>query len=144
MAGNGISTVMMKGIFEDLAEGHQLPKKLGQELLLSMVERVTQHLRQGDRIRIGGLGTLEVRKREARTGRNPVKPWIPGPGVAQARNPAGSSRLASASGTARNACRYPAYFRSGQLRTQGKVASRPVCASTVQLAETRCAGRRVL
>jgi DNA-binding protein HU-beta len=62
MAGNGISTVMMKGIFEDLAEA----------LLLSMVERVTQHLRQGDRIRIGGLGTLEVRKREARTGRNPA------------------------------------------------------------------------
>ena len=54
----------------DLAEGHQLPKRLGQEMLSSMVERVTQHLRQGDRIRIGGLGTLEVRKREARTGRN--------------------------------------------------------------------------
>ena len=37
-----------------------------------MIERVTQHLRQGDEIRIGGLGTLEVRKREARTGRNPA------------------------------------------------------------------------
>ena len=72
MAGNGISTVTMKGIFEDLAEGHQLPKRLGQEMLSSMVERVTQHLRRGDRIRIGGLGTLEVRKREARTGRNPA------------------------------------------------------------------------
>ena len=51
---------------------HQLPKRLAQELLSSMVERVTLHLRQGDRIRIGGLGTLEVRKREARTGRNPA------------------------------------------------------------------------
>ena len=37
-----------------------------------MVEKVTQHLRHGDRIRIAGLGTLEVRKREARTGRNPT------------------------------------------------------------------------
>jgi DNA-binding protein HU-beta len=37
-----------------------------------MVAKVTLHLRQGDRIRIGGLGTLEVRKREARTGRNPA------------------------------------------------------------------------
>ena len=72
MAENGISTVMMKGIFEELAEGNQLPKRLGQELLSSMVEKVTQHLRKGDRIRIGGLGTLEVRKREARTGRNPA------------------------------------------------------------------------
>ena len=63
---------MMKGIFEDLAEGHQFPKRLGQELLSSMVERVTLHLRQEVLIRIGGLGTLEVRKREARTGRNPA------------------------------------------------------------------------
>jgi DNA-binding protein HU-beta len=30
------------------------------------------HLKRGDRIRINGLGTLEVRKREARTGRNPA------------------------------------------------------------------------
>jgi DNA-binding protein HU-beta len=37
-----------------------------------MVESVTMHLKQGNRIRIGGLGTLEVRKREARTGRNPA------------------------------------------------------------------------
>ena len=33
---------------------------------------VTKHLQQGDRIRINGLGTLEVRRREARTGRNPA------------------------------------------------------------------------
>ena len=83
MAGNGISTVMMKGIFEDLAEGHQLPKRLGQEMLSSMVERVTQHLRQGDRIRIGGLGTLEVRKREARTIRQPARPCRSAPGASK-------------------------------------------------------------
>ena len=70
MAENGTSTVMLKGIFEQLAEGHELPKKLAQDLLAGMVESVTRHLKQGDRIRIGGLGTLEVRKREARTGRN--------------------------------------------------------------------------
>jgi DNA-binding protein HU-beta len=63
---------MMKSIFDELVEGHQLPKRVAQDLLSSMVERVTQHLRQGDRIRIAGLGTLEVRKREARTGRNPT------------------------------------------------------------------------
>jgi len=72
MAANGISTVMMKGIFDEMAEGHQLPKRVAQDLLSSMIEKVTQHLRQGDRIRIAGLGTLEVRKREARTGRNPT------------------------------------------------------------------------
>ena len=49
---------MLKGIFEQLAEGHQLPKKLAQDLLAGMVESVTSHLKQGDRIRIGGLGTV--------------------------------------------------------------------------------------
>jgi DNA-binding protein HU-beta len=72
MAENGTSTVMLKGIFEQLAEGHELPKKLAQDLLAGMIESVTRHLKQGDRIRIGGLGTLEVRKRDARTGRNPA------------------------------------------------------------------------
>jgi DNA-binding protein HU-beta len=72
MAESGASTVMLKGIFEQLVEGHQLPKKLAQDLLAGMVESVTRHLKQGDRIRIGGLGTLEVRQREARTGRNPA------------------------------------------------------------------------
>jgi DNA-binding protein HU-beta len=72
MSGNGTSTVMLKGIFEQLVEGHQLPKKLAQDLLSGLVDGVTHHLKQGDRIRISGLGTLEVRKREARTGRNPA------------------------------------------------------------------------
>jgi DNA-binding protein HU-beta len=72
MSENGASTVMLKGIFEQLAEGHQLPKKLAHDLLSGMVDSVTQHLKQGDRIRINGLGTLEVRKRVARTGRNPA------------------------------------------------------------------------
>jgi DNA-binding protein HU-beta len=72
MAESGASTVMLKGIFEQLVEGHQLPKKLAQDLLAGMVGSVTSHLKQGDRIRIGGLGTLEVRQREARTGRNPA------------------------------------------------------------------------
>jgi DNA-binding protein HU-beta len=72
MSGNGSSTVMLKGIFEQLAEGHQVPKKLAHDFLVGMVDSVTRHLKQGDRIRINGLGTLEVRKREARTGRNPA------------------------------------------------------------------------
>ena len=37
-----------------------------------MVEAVTTHLKNGDRIRINGLGILEVRNREARMGRNPA------------------------------------------------------------------------
>ena len=70
MAENGTSTVLLKGIFEQLADAHHLPKKVAHDLLTGMVDGVTRHLKQGDRIRMGGLGTLEVRRREARTGRN--------------------------------------------------------------------------
>ena len=70
--GASASTIMLKGIFEQLAEGHNVPKKLAHDLLAGIVETVTKHLQQGDRIRINGLGTLEVRRREARTGRNPA------------------------------------------------------------------------
>jgi DNA-binding protein HU-beta len=73
-AKNGASTptVMLKGIVEQVAEGQNVSKKQAQDLLAGMVETMTEHLKRGDRIRINGLGTLEVRQREARTGRNPA------------------------------------------------------------------------
>jgi DNA-binding protein HU-beta len=37
-----------------------------------MVTDITKHLKKGARIRIGGLGVLQVRKRAARMGRNPA------------------------------------------------------------------------
>ena len=37
-----------------------------------MVTRITKHLKKGERIRIVGLGILQVRKRAARMGRNPA------------------------------------------------------------------------
>jgi nucleoid DNA-binding protein len=41
---------MLKGIFEQLAEDQNVPRKQAQELT-GMVEKVTSHLKQGDRIR---------------------------------------------------------------------------------------------
>jgi hypothetical protein len=58
MAESGASTVMLKGIFEQLVEGASIAKKLAQDLLAGMVESVTRHLKQGDRIRIGALERL--------------------------------------------------------------------------------------
>ena len=37
-----------------------------------LVERITKHLKKGERIRMAGLGILQVRKRPARMGRNPA------------------------------------------------------------------------
>ena len=42
------------------------------EMLADFVTAVTAHLQSGSRIRMSGLGTLEVKKREARVGRNPA------------------------------------------------------------------------
>ena len=42
------------------------------ELLNGAIALIAKHLKKGDRIRIGGLGTFQVRSRPARMGRNPA------------------------------------------------------------------------
>jgi DNA-binding protein HU-beta len=51
---------------------HQLTKRAGEAILGDLVVSITKHLKKGDRIRIVGLGILQVRKRAARMGRNPA------------------------------------------------------------------------
>ena len=65
-------TVTLKHLAAQLAEDHQLSKKQSEAMLGDLVTAITKHLTQGDRIRIGGLGILQVRKRAARMGRNPA------------------------------------------------------------------------
>ena len=55
-----------------LAEEHQMTKKQGEAMLNDLVALITKHLKKGERIRIVGLGILQVRKRAARMGRNPA------------------------------------------------------------------------
>ena len=64
--------ITLRHIGNALAEAHEMPKKLAQEVLSNMVAMVTTHLKKGAKIRIGGLGVLQVRKRPARMGRNPA------------------------------------------------------------------------
>jgi DNA-binding protein HU-beta len=65
-------TVTLKGIFEQLAEGNELPKKVAHAMAAGLVEAVITHLKNGDRLRMSGLGILEVKDRPARMGRNPA------------------------------------------------------------------------
>jgi DNA-binding protein HU-beta len=65
-------TVTLKHLAANVAENHELSKKQSEAILGNMVELVVKHLKKGDRIRIGGLGILQVRKRAARMGRNPA------------------------------------------------------------------------
>jgi DNA-binding protein HU-beta len=65
-------TVTLKHLAANLAESHELSKKQTEAVLGDLVGLVTKHLKKGDRIRIGGLGILVVRRRAAREGRNPA------------------------------------------------------------------------
>jgi DNA-binding protein HU-beta len=64
--------VTLKHLAAVLAEEHQLTKKAGEALLGELVGSITKHLNKGQRIRIAGLGILQVKKRAARMGRNPA------------------------------------------------------------------------
>jgi DNA-binding protein HU-beta len=65
-------TVTLKHLSANVAEAHELSKKQSEAILGNMIELIVKHLKKGDRIRIGGLGILQVRKRAARMGRNPA------------------------------------------------------------------------
>jgi DNA-binding protein HU-beta len=66
------NSVTIKHLAATLAEEHQLTKRAGEALLADLVGQITKHLKKGERIRISGLGILQVRKRAARMGRNPA------------------------------------------------------------------------
>ncbi|CAN5345961.1 HU family DNA-binding protein [soil metagenome] len=66
------ATITLKHLAAALAEEHELSKKTAEAILGDLVSKITKHLKKGERIRIVGLGILQVRKRAARMGRNPA------------------------------------------------------------------------
>jgi DNA-binding protein HU-beta len=66
------ATITLKHIAAELAEGHDLSKKAAEAVLDDFVALVTRQLVKGDKIRLSGLGILQVRDRPARTARNPA------------------------------------------------------------------------
>ena len=65
-------TITLKQMAAELAEGHDLPKKVAEAVLADLMTVATTHLKKGDKIRLTGLGILQVRARPARMGRNPA------------------------------------------------------------------------
>jgi DNA-binding protein HU-beta len=63
--------VTLKHLAVALSDDHDLPKKQA-EAMLGDLALTTRHLKKGDKIRLSGLGILQVRKRAARMGRNPA------------------------------------------------------------------------
>lgn len=65
-------TVTLRHLGNAISEAHNMPKKQANEILAEAIGMITTHLKKGARIRIGGLGILQVKKRPARMGRNPA------------------------------------------------------------------------
>ena len=65
-------TVTMKQLAAGMAESNKMPKKQVEGLLGELVTTITKRLKKGEKIRLTGLGILQVRARPARMGRNPA------------------------------------------------------------------------
>ena len=49
-----------------LADQHHLSKRASQEMFNDLIGMITKHLKKGERVKIAGLGILQVRERAAR------------------------------------------------------------------------------
>jgi DNA-binding protein HU-beta len=67
-----IKTVTLKQIGVDLAATHKLPKRTVEALLNDMTDTIVKTIKKGSKVRISGIGILQVKKRAARMGRNPA------------------------------------------------------------------------
>src|SRR5262245_34325640 len=65
-------TVNTKHLADTLADQHKFSKKQALQIMEDLIGMITKHLKTGERIKIAGLGVLQVRSRAARMGRNPA------------------------------------------------------------------------
>ena len=63
--------VTLKHLAAEIAEAHKVPKTRAETMLADTVVRLARHLVKGNKVRIVGLGIFQVKRREARIGRNP-------------------------------------------------------------------------
>jgi len=66
------TTVSLKQLSAEIADRHKMTKKDAEAVLNGFVDLVVKHLKRGERLRLVGLGILQVRNRAARMGRNPA------------------------------------------------------------------------
>jgi DNA-binding protein HU-beta len=66
------TTITLKHFAIDLAERLAVTKKEADTILADLFGGIVDHLKAGERVRIGGLGIIEVKSRAARMGRNPA------------------------------------------------------------------------
>jgi DNA-binding protein HU-beta len=64
--------VTLKNIAAEIAEKRGASKRETEEVLNETIALIAKNLKKGQKIRLAGLGILQVRKRAARMGRNPA------------------------------------------------------------------------
>jgi DNA-binding protein HU-beta len=64
--------ITIKILANELTEQHQLNKTQAVKMIEDLIGMITKHLTVGERVKIAGLGILQVRNRAARMGRNPA------------------------------------------------------------------------
>jgi DNA-binding protein HU-beta len=65
-------SVTTKHLAYELADQHQLSKAQALGMMENLIGMIANHLKKGERVKIVGLGILQVRNRAARVGRNPA------------------------------------------------------------------------
>jgi DNA-binding protein HU-beta len=66
-----VPVVTLKHIAAQIAETHEMPTNRAVAMLNDTVDLLSKHLVKGNKVRIVGLGIFQVKRREARMGRNP-------------------------------------------------------------------------
>ncbi|MGC1643715.1 MAG: HU family DNA-binding protein [Pseudolabrys sp.] len=64
--------ITIKILANELAEQHQLNKTQAVKMIEDLIGMITKHLTVVERVKIAGLGILQVKNRAARMGRNPA------------------------------------------------------------------------
>jgi DNA-binding protein HU-beta len=67
-----VLTVPLSKIIAEIAANTEMPKKSVVAVVDELISQTIKNLKKGNKVRLTGLGIMQVRKRPARMGRNPA------------------------------------------------------------------------
>jgi DNA-binding protein HU-beta len=65
------ATITLKQMAAELAQTHNIPTNHAESVVGGLMALTARHLQNGDKVRLTGIGILQVNDRPARMGRNP-------------------------------------------------------------------------
>jgi DNA-binding protein HU-beta len=65
-------TITTKQLAAQFGEAHSLPRREAETVMVDVIGLLVEHLKAGDKLRLNGLGILQVKHLPARAGRNPA------------------------------------------------------------------------